>query len=84
MKTYFYCFKKNGFWEHINQKHTLIPKQIFCVFFKNKKQLLKTRTKQTYMIFLTKQNKVLQRTVRIFFISQEFGKQLKENKKEKG
>ena len=36
------------------------------------------------MIFLTKQNKVVQKTVRIFFISQEFGKQLKENKKEKG
>ena len=35
MKTSFYCFKKNGFWEYKKykkQKHTPFPKQNFYIF----------------------------------------------------
>ena len=55
MKIYFYCSKKSGFWKHgkhKNQKHTSFHKHIFSVFvFKNKKQFLKTITKQTLYFF---------------------------------
>ena len=44
MKTFFYCYKKSGFWEHRKhkkQKHTPFPKQVFLYF-------LFTRTKNSF------------------------------------
>ena len=34
IKTYFYYYKKNDFWEHINQKHTLPQTNLLCFFQK--------------------------------------------------
>ena len=46
IETYFYYSQKNGFREykkHEKQKHTLFPKQIFCVFYvQEQKTVLKT------------------------------------------
>ena len=51
MKTSFYFSKKNGFWEyekHKKQKTPLSSNKFFVFFvFKNTKQFLKTRIKQT-------------------------------------
>ena len=47
MKTSFYCYKKNGFLEHIKQKHTPFPKQVFCVFwFQEWKTVLKNKNQK--------------------------------------